>query len=347
MLQIQLVSLKFFCTRQDFISDMKADHFRVVCALLTICFVGGGDAGKHIEVQFLPPHGASSHEEGHDHLHGHPKLNGHGALPLQQFMRLFPLDLPAKAHVKVIKIGPASGDPLGDVLGDHILNSILSELSQGFHSEMKPLLAGLNAITRGEPHPCEPDIEKHCKNDEGHGHKHESELHCLGLHANELTDACAKEVQQSLPFMCSREISRYCATRNTIEVSVLQCLEEKIDAGAGLGDECKDSISATRAVVSKMKTQNVALVDKRTGAIIRSTASALAAPLYLSIYVLVIGSLALLLYAFWARDDETSFFKSITRTFRELRVRLRGGRQSRISQKPEALKTVELKSNYL
>lgn len=306
-----------------------------------------GNAGKHIEVQFLPPHDQPPQDHAIEHGNGAHKMNGHGALPLQQFMRLFPLDLP-KAHIKVIRIGPGGGhgdDPLAGILGDQLLNSILSELSQGFHSDMKPLLAGLNALTRGEPHPCEPDIEKHCQDDHDHGHKHESELHCLGLHANDLSEACSKEVQQSLPFMCNREISRFCPPSKTIDISVLQCLEDKAEAKTPMGEDCKDAIAATRAVIAKIKTQNLAIVDKRTGAIIKAPGSVLAVPLFFGAYAVLIAVIGILLYAFWVRDDETSFFKSITRTFRELRMGVMGRRSRAATTEP--VKTVELKSNYL
>lgn len=330
-----------------FSARMTGIHRAIVVYSLICIFCLAGNHAKHIELQFLPAKAHESNDHVMEHNDGHHKMQGHGALPLQQFMRLFPLDLPAKAHIKVIHIGGKPGhdmgDPIADMIGDQILNSILSELSQGFHSETKPLLAGLNSITRGEPHPCEADIEKHCQDDHGHGHKHESELHCLGLHANDLSTGCAKEVQQSLPFMCSMEISHYCSARNTIEVSVLQCLEEKLDAGDPLGEDCKDSLSATRAVVTKMKTQTMSIVDKRTGEIIRSPGSALIVPLYIGAVGITIAALALLLYAFWVRDDETSFIKSITRTFRELRVRMKGRKPTTA----EPLKTVELKSNYL
>jgi hypothetical protein len=308
----------------------------------------GKDPVKHMEVQFLPVHGNDvEHHEGHGHGHGH-KLNGHGALPLQQFMKLFPLDIPANAHVRVIHIGHPEGmsdDKIADMLGDHILDSILSELSGGFHSDMKPLLAGLQAAAHGLKHPCDDEIERLCQNDTGHGHKHESELHCLGLHANELSADCSKEVQQSLPFMCSGEISHYCPAKKTIEMSVLQCLEDKADAGSPLGDDCKDSIAATRAVLTKMKTQNMAIVDKRTGQIIKSSSSVFTTPIFVTGYVLVLLLLAIVLYAFWVRDDETSFFKSVRKLFREIKIKLTHKRPPRAT--PEPVRTVELKSNYL
>ena len=328
---------------------MKYIPFIYAIPVLSV-FAGQVDPSKHIEVQFLPVPSGSKASDKPSTPENHHKLSGHGALPLQQFMKLFPLDIPSKAHVRVIHIGHpggAAGHHMSDILGDHMLDSILSELSHGFHSDMKPLLAGLHAGARGSQHPCEPDIEKFCQDDKGHGHKHESELHCLGLHANELSADCAKEVQQSLPFMCSWEISRYCSAEKTIDMSVLQCLEEKANANSPLGEDCKDSMSATRAVLAKMKTQNIALVDRRTGEIIRSSASLMAAPLYVSAYVIVLGMLALMLYAFWVRDDETSFFKSVTRTLRELGIRARRGRSTQSIQKGEPYRTVELKSNYL
>ena len=115
-----------------------------------------------------------------------------------------------------------------------------------------------------------------------------------------------------------------------------------------MAEDCKDAITATRAVIAKMKTQNLAIVDKRTGAIIRAPTSAFVAPLFYGAYAVLIAVLGLILYAFWVRDDETSFIKSITRTFRELRMRMRKGpRNSGTAQQREPMKTVELKSNYL
>ena len=282
------------------------------------------DTKKHIEVQFLPPNiqealhsPDSSHEVGHKH-------HGHGALPLEHFMKLFPLDIPPHAHVRVIHLNglPQGAHGAGPV--DSILDSILSELSQGFHSDFKPLVRAVHVATRPlGAHPCEADVDKFCRDDHDHGHHHESELHCLGLHASEISESCAAEVQQSLPFMCSQEISRFCPAKKTINMSVLQCLEEQASMKAQLSADCWDSVVATRAVLSKMKTQSVTLVDKRTGDIIRSPASLLVAPFYFTGYLIFAGALGLVLYALWARDDETGFFKSFQRTFRGVRSSIR------------------------
>jgi DNA replication initiation complex subunit (GINS family) len=120
-------------------------------------------------------------------------------------------------------------------------------------------------------------------------------------------------------------------------------LEDKVDAGARIDPECKDSIGATRAVVNKMKTQNVALVDKRTGEIIKSsTEKLITAPLYFSASLFALFVVAVLLYAFWMRDDETHFFKSIQKTLREIRIKIIGGKREGKSAPSTELK----KSGY-
>jgi hypothetical protein len=85
-----------------------------------------------------------------------------------------------------------------------------------------------------------------------------------------------------------------------------------------------------------MKTQSVSLVDKRTGDVIRSPASILAAPVYVTGYLLFAAVLALALYALWARDDETGFLKSFQRTFRGVR--------SSIKKKP---RDMEMRKSYM
>ena len=303
-------------------------------AVVTRQFCAGSDSKKHIEVQFLPPHSGSALHD-HDDLHesGH-KHAGHGALPLEQFMKLFPLDLPHNAHVRVIHM---NGGPHGGGSVDSVLDSILSELSRGFHSDFKPLARAVHEASRPlGAHPCEADVEKFCHAGHGHDHTHESDLHCLGLHASEISESCAVEVQQSLPFMCSHEISHFCPSKKTINMSVLQCLEEQANMKVQLGSDCWDSVSATRAILSKMKTQSVSLVDKRTGDVIRSPASILAAPVYVTGYLLFAAVLALALYALWARDDETGFLKSFQRTFRGVR--------SSIKKKP---RDMEMRKSYM
>ena len=297
-----------------------------------------------VEVQFLPIPGHQDHHHDAHHDHGHPpRHNGHGAVPLGQFMKMFPMDLPAGAHVKVIHLGPGmamGGDSIDDLIGDQIINSILSELSPGFHTNTKPLLTHVHAASRSNvPHPCIADLGKLCHEGHGHNHKHESSLHCLGLHAEEISTECAKEVQQSLPFICSIEISLFCSSHSTIEKSVLQCLEEQSDAGQHIDGECKDSITATRAIVTRMKTQHMSLIDKRTGNVIRTAEGLFATTVYAGAYLAVLVVLAIVLYAFWVRDDETGFVKSIQRTIRELR--LMGGKR----RLPGKVSTMEMKGS--
>jgi hypothetical protein len=315
--------------------------YRIALICFSLDQLLGEHVIKHVEVQFLPLHGAGEHEN-----ESAGKRGNIGALPLQHFMRMFPMDLPPGAHVRVIHLGGGGEMDHGDgSLGDQILNSILSELSSGFHTDMRPLMTSVQSAERETEHPCIADIQKFCGEAHGHKHEHMSDLHCLGLHAKEISMDCAKEVQQSLPFICSKEISQYCSTHQTVEQSVLQCLEDAVDGGNRMDQACKDSVGATRAVLNKMKTQNVALVDKRTGAVIRSTAKLLSAPIYFSVSLLVLFVVAILLYAFWMRDDETHFFKSVQKTLRDLRMRM--GRKNK-PVPPAAGKqySTELKSGY-
>jgi hypothetical protein len=157
--------------------------------------------------------------------------------------------------------------------------------------------------------------------------------------ADEISEACASEVQKSLPFVCSFEISRYCSSKHTIDKSVLQCLEDQLDKGSPMDTECRDSVGATRSVLIKMKTQNVALVNRRTGEIIRGPLSYVSQSIYIGLYCLGFFILGVLLYSFWVRDDETGLLKSIQKTLRELRVAGRSKGQMRVS-------TMEMKDGF-
>ena len=300
----------------------------------------GKDANE-IEVQFLPLDDLDLTDQQHGGHHGHPAHHGrhpsgHGALPLSHFMQMFPLDIPGSgAHVKVIHIDPNTPeDQIPDIISDHILNSILSEMSGGFHSRVKPLMAATHSAARDHaPHACMKDIEKLCHDDHGHDHEHLSTLHCLGLHVDEISDLCSKQITHSIPVVCAHEISRFCHKPNDIDKSTLQCLEDM--HGHLQNESCSQSVIATRAILSRMKTQNVALVNRRTGEIIRSTVNVVSTSFYVTIYAVLIVGLAVLLYSLWMRDDETSFLKSFQKTLRELKVTT--------SKKPQ---TMEMKSNY-
>lgn len=87
-------------------------------------------------------------------------------------------------------------------------------------------------------HNCQKDLFKHCKNAR-------SQLHCLGQHPEDISPACRKDAGKSLPFTCSAEIDKYC---DVLSSGVLPCLEKHV---ASLAGSCKDSVLATRVVVSK------------------------------------------------------------------------------------------------
>jgi len=288
-----------------------------------------------------------------------PIHGGSAAMPFDQFAKMFPMNLPpgGNAHVKVIHIKPGASDAeVANLIGDHLINSILSELSGGFQDGMLPLMHHAQASTRSaEPHPCEEDLKKFCHEDHDHDHHHESDIHCLGLHANEISEKCAEEIRHSLPFLCSMEISVTCSVHNTMDKSVLQCLEDAMEKDAEesskkqlhfsqFSDECKNAVVATRSVVNKMKIQNVALVDRKTGEVIRSTAAFVSRSIEVGVILAVVGVVALILFAVWTRDDETSIIKSIQRTFRSIKGSIFGSSGPN-DQHPSRTQVMEMKGS--
>ena len=335
----------------------------VLLGLLGFCLSASpANHSKDLEVQFLPttegehpnktpavkdaangPHGhrgaAPAHHPHPPHvLHGaHPPIlhQAHsepGSLPFAHFMRMFPMDMPG-AHVKVIHIDPNTPpDQIQSVIGDSLLESIMSELGPNFHSDVKPFFAASHAASRGyTPHLCTKDLERFCADDHhDHDHDHLSPLHCLGMHAGEISMACSSQISKSVPVVCSHEISMLC--RHELEKPLLQCLEESHISN----EACVESVFATRQILDRMKTHNFALVNKRTGQILKSSLSVVSATVYFMLYAVVLFLIAAVIYAFWSRDDETSMVKSLQRTFRELKIK-----SKKIS--PHAM---EMKSNY-
>ena len=298
-------------------------------SLLFFSLVYGAD--KHprdLEVHFIPHDHA---DKDHHELHKLPHSNGHGAMPMSHFMKMFPMDIPPGAHVKVIHINPRSDSgEAPDFMGDGLINSILGELSGGFHSNLKPLLHQAQRASRQEaPHPCTDDIEKQCHDDHDHDHHHISHIHCLGIHAHDISDQCAEEIQHSLPFVCSIEISRFCSAHHNLEKSVLDCLDEHTKS-PHFRQDCIDSLTTTRQLINRMNTQHVAIVDRRTGEIIKSTAAFVSTSVYVAMYVGIVALVAILLYAVWVRDDETSVIKSLQRTVRNLKRYVSGQKRQPI-----------------
>ena len=306
-----------------FVHALQCSSITMIYPLLIITglssLVSSAKPAKDVDVHFLPAPKADDKSSKQTHI---SQQGVHAPIPLHHLMKMLPLDMPTGAHIKVIHLGPkpVSVDPIADILGDPMINAILSELSSGFHDETKPLIKGVHHALRDKPHPCIPEIAKFCRSEEGHNHQHFSDLHCLGQHAKDISAECADEVQKSIPFICSFEVSMFCSSKKTIDKSVLKCLEEELERGSDIGTECRHSIGATREVLNKMKTQSVALVDRKTGEVIRSSAGLVSRTLHVGLYAIGLGILAILLYAVWVRDDETSVLKSIQRTLREIRL---------------------------
>lgn len=252
------------------------------------------------------------------HRGGHPAFAvHHEAVPLAQFMGMFPMDIPGgDTSIRVIHLDPSTPhDQIPNIIGDSILESLMSGLSGTFHTQVRPFISAANSVARGyTPHACLRDIERFCVSDHGHDHVHLSPLHCLGLHAGDISAPCSSQISHSVPMVCASEISRFC--RQQLDKSVLACLEES----AGHNEECMEAVIATKQILAKMSTGNVALVNKRTGEILKSTYNVVSSTMYFAMYALVILIVVVLLYALWMRDDETSIVKSLQRTLRELKM---------------------------
>mmetsp|Transcript_27274 Transcript_27274/g.65722 ORF Transcript_27274/g.65722 Transcript_27274/m.65722 type:complete len:472 (-) Transcript_27274:124-1539(-) len=119
--------------------------------------------------------------------------------------------------------------------GDGFLHNIVSEMrDDNFARQMMPVIEARHDMF-GEQHPCEMDVQRWCP------HQF-SPLHCLGEHAESISEACKGEIRHSVPFVCSREITAFGC--DPVLGGLLPCLEER---GREIRDQrCTDAVVATR-----------------------------------------------------------------------------------------------------
>merc|ERR1719272_1849325 len=103
--------------------------------------------------------------------------------------------------------------------------NMVRDMGGGFNDRVLPALHKADDSNRREPGSCRRDANKHCKNAT-------SQIHCLGQHSNDISDACRKDVGKSVPFACSESIDRLC---NLLETSILSCLWQRKQS---LNGEC-------------------------------------------------------------------------------------------------------------
>merc|ERR1719362_1627060 len=88
------------------------------------------------------------------------------------------------------------------------------------------------------PVSCRADLQRHCG-------AARSQVHCLGQHEGDISEACRNDVGKSVPFLCSQSIDRYC---DIMQSGILACLSSHLGS---LSDTCRDAVTATQRVISK------------------------------------------------------------------------------------------------
>jgi len=156
------------------------------------------------------------------------------SMPIGLFRDLFPGPL-----VMEQDHGPRRATPLADP--DPLVMDMLQSMNGDIQEALLPLIHDANKA-RTAPPSCDKDVQKHCG-------KERSQVHCLGQHQDDISDSCRKDISQSVPFLCSRAIDKFC---DVLQVGVLDCLSGHL---GDLESQCKDSVVATRHVIAKVNTQ--------------------------------------------------------------------------------------------
>jgi hypothetical protein len=127
---------------------------------------------------------------------------------------------------------------------------LVQNLMSGLDGTFASLIGEMSKMASKDrtPNSCKQDIKTNCE-----GAK--SQLHCLGEHADQISDQCHKDIGKSVPFRCSSSIEKYC---NVLEVGILACLGEHL---SDLGTECRDAVLATHHVITKANTHQATLMD--------------------------------------------------------------------------------------
>jgi len=134
---------------------------------------------------------------------------------------------------------------------DSILDDMMQHLSRTFRQDMLPALHRATGKS-GFAKSCDDDVRSRCG-------ETDSQLHCLGQHAGNVSEACRKDAGKSVPFLCSGAIDKWC---NILERGILPCLADHLEE---LDNTCRDAVLATHTVIAKANTQKVSLVDPITG----------------------------------------------------------------------------------
>merc|ERR1719266_2050103 len=123
-------------------------------------------------------------------------------------------------------------------------------MNNDIQDSLLPLIHDTQPLT-STPISCFRDVQKHCGKDR-------SQVHCLGQHEDDISESCAKELSQSVPFICWRAIDKFCGV---LPIGVLDCLGGHLE---DLEAPCKDAVVATKHVIAKVNTQKATVTIGET-----------------------------------------------------------------------------------
>lgn len=166
------------------------------------------------------------------------------SMPVDMFRDLFPGPL-------LMEDGGSGATPFADP--DPMVMDMMQELNNAFSGILLPIANSVRSGSRA-PRSCQADVMKHCS-------KQRSQVHCLGQHQDDISEACRKDVGKSVPFLCSRAIDRFC---DVLQRGILQCLGEHLK---DLDGQCSDAVIATHHVIAKANNQkaSVKVTNPATG----------------------------------------------------------------------------------
>lgn len=156
------------------------------------------------------------------------------SMPIGLFSDLFPGPLVMDQGHSARRAAPFAGP-------DPLVMDMLQAMNSDIQEALVPLIHGANRA-RTAPRSCDNDVQKHCS-------KERSQIHCLGQHQDDISESCRKDISQSVPFLCSRAIDKFC---DVLQVGILDCLSGHL---GDLEAPCKDSVVATRHAIAKVNTQ--------------------------------------------------------------------------------------------
>eukprot|EP00421_Protoceratium_reticulatum_P074708 CAMPEP_0168427746 /NCGR_PEP_ID=MMETSP0228-20121227/36507_1 /TAXON_ID=133427 /ORGANISM="Protoceratium reticulatum, Strain CCCM 535 (=CCMP 1889)" /LENGTH=332 /DNA_ID=CAMNT_0008441797 /DNA_START=11 /DNA_END=1007 /DNA_ORIENTATION=+ len=165
-------------------------------------------------------------------------LRGPSNLPASMFHELFP------------EVNEASSfDGEEAAAPDLMVSDMMGHFSRVFQDQMMP---AIHRSASAGLWPCRADAEARCN-----GTK--SQLHCLGRHADEISEPCRKHVGKSVPFLCHDPIARWC---DGLDRGILPCLADKL---AELSGSCRDAVITTHRVIAKVNMQKSSMRLPETG----------------------------------------------------------------------------------